>query len=84
MEAKSGMHGDALAATLPPLVKRSPVEAKAGYSWGSPSQGFASTGKSFANGDEVRKRCDALAATSPPLAKLSPEGGEGRRFNAKL
>ncbi|KAL2633504.1 hypothetical protein R1flu_004983 [Riccia fluitans] len=52
VEAKSGIHGDALAATSPPLAKRSPVEVKADYSWRSPSQGFASTGERFANGGE--------------------------------
>ncbi|KAL2610000.1 hypothetical protein R1flu_028573 [Riccia fluitans] len=66
------MRGDALATILPPLAKRSPVEAKVGYSWQSPSQGFASIGESFASGGEERKRCDAIATTSPPLAKLSP------------
>ncbi|KAL2613019.1 hypothetical protein R1flu_024711 [Riccia fluitans] len=83
VEAKSGRRGDALAATSPPLAKLSSVEAKAGYSWRSPSQGFASTGESFANGGKERKmwRCPSrhFASTSKAFAS----GGEGRLFLAK-
>ncbi|KAL2611916.1 hypothetical protein R1flu_023608 [Riccia fluitans] len=71
--------GDALAATSPPLAKRSPVEAKAGDSRRSPTRRFASIGETFANGGERwppgRRACHVFAPTglaSPSLAKSSP------------
>ncbi|KAL2633505.1 hypothetical protein R1flu_004984 [Riccia fluitans] len=71
-EVKSGMRGDALAATLPPLAKRSPMEAKAGYSWQSPSQGFASIGERWPPKAKGLPRVAPTGLASPSLAKTSP------------
>ncbi|KAL2643734.1 hypothetical protein R1flu_011321 [Riccia fluitans] len=77
------MRGDALAASSPPLAKRSPVEAKAGYSWRSSCQGFASNGESFANGGEERNswRCPSRYFAS--IGKAFTSVGEGRLFLGK-